>query len=133
MKKVMCLALLLLAGCSDADSPAGITGKVRLGDQPVTSGSVVFVTESGEKFTSGIGIDGTYRIRAITPGPARIMVIAHERSPFKETAGGPDDKRPASPPPTEVKIPPRYGQIQSSGLNYTVRKGKQKWDIELKP
>jgi hypothetical protein len=49
-------------------------------------------------------------------------------------AGWRDEKK--KPPPLEVPgwfaIPPRYGDVKSSGLTYNIRGGSNSIDIELK-
>jgi hypothetical protein len=99
---------LLVPGASAQEKTGTITGMVTFQGKPLTGGFVTFVTEKG-KADAKINADGTYRVRGVPVGPAKIVVASKA-----------------------VAIPARYANADTSGLIYRIKEGRQVLDIELK-
>jgi hypothetical protein len=120
-----------------------LSGTVKFEGVPLHGGQIVFHGKEGEADkTAVIHEDGTYSISA----PVGECKIGVDNSMLKPGAQG-KEKRPkgmkmgAGPKPgmgeqTEIKgtyvdIPAKYHDPQTSGLDYTVKKGDTKHDIDL--
>jgi hypothetical protein len=140
--------LLVLAGCG---SRATVTGKVLVGDEPVTGGTVTFLTDDDHAFSSPIKEDGAYTIEKIPPGPVKIGVLGSSGGgiplppgvpkggdPFKGVRdklpgedGGGDPFNLKAKGKTGPPVPTRYSDARKSGLTYTVTAGTQDHNITL--
>jgi hypothetical protein len=146
--------LLATTGCSSS-SPGTITGKVTYNGQPVKGGSVSFIsTEDHPSGSSAIAADGTYNIASMPSGNVIITVDTESFNPKKNIRrtsvpkyGPPKDQKLPEGYNTSagggamsakemearyVKIPEKYADQKSSGLNYTVTSGDQTHNIDLK-
>jgi hypothetical protein len=123
---------LALIGCDP--SVAEVSGTVTFKDRKLTSGSVIFVGQDGESSSSAIAEDGSYRIESVPIGPVRIAVASHPRVPpgLMKPPGQAAALR-EDPKDGTVKIPKRYEDHETSGLDYTVQKGSHTFNIDLKP
>lgn len=90
---VLSLALAALGGCGQSGKLVPVTGKVMVGDKPLTTGTVTFIPEGDNKSkiepVGTIGADGTYTLATGTqPGaPAgkyRVIVTATRPSDPKD-------------------------------------------------
>jgi hypothetical protein len=120
--------VLLLGGCENAGT---VSGTVRYKGQPLSEGSVSFVGEKGQAATGSIDKSGRYVVFHVPLGSAKVtvQVVGVEGPPPVSFAGVP---KTASEPGTNVKILLRYSVPATSGLQHTVTKGKQAFDIDLK-
>lgn len=145
-RKLFLAGLLILGiiGCGGGGPPTGtITGKVKFNGEYLKGGRVVFVSTEGNLGKAGeIGEDGSYTIEKVPVGPAKITVDTWYLRDADQYAGKnkpPPGKDPYNKGPGgyEAKknrftaIPKEYGVAESSGLTYTVTKGKQEHPIEL--
>jgi hypothetical protein len=130
-----------LLGCGSS-SPGTVSGKVYLKDKPLKGGNVTFLTADKKvSQIAKIGEDGSYTIGSIPAGPVKIAV---ETKSLKQVASVPRN----APPPGQkapnssaadpkelmkryVPIPDKYADAGESGLEYTVKSGKQDYDIKL--
>jgi hypothetical protein len=138
------LSLAAFGGC--AGGRGDVSGQVLFKGQPLHSGRVTFICQTGAKevFSAEI-VKGEYTISGIPVGPVKITVETFAPAPAAtlraKIPGGipPDIKgmpQPGAPPPPPEKfiaIPPRYGNLEHSGLTYTVTAGEQRHDIPLQP
>ena len=126
-----CLSLaafcvLLLSGCGGHEST--ISGVVRLDNKPLNRGTVTFHPVDGGAAAYGrIGADGRYEIRTghgkgLSPGEYRVTVVAASEPP-------PDGSEEI---PGELLTPPRYGNLDETDLRYTVKRGSNLIDIDLR-
>ena len=139
----------LVAGCGGAGAKGKMSGKVLYSGKPVTGGSVIFRPDAPSENTVVTQIDanGNYTV-SLPLGPVKIAVDNKDLRPVeaelkkqprpnfpKGAVVGPDkpDPRvnPQKPPGTYVKIPEKYCEVETSGLNYTVKSGSQTFDIKL--
>jgi|YelNatPaOPRAMG01_1025707.scaffolds.fasta_scaffold125200_1 hypothetical protein len=120
----------LLSGCDFFDNTGTVSGTVRYKGQPLTEGSVSFVNEKGQVATGTIDKSGRYVVSRVPVGPAKVtvQVVSSEGPPPMSFLGVPK----ASPKDaTGPKVPLRYSTAATSGLQHTVTKGKQEFNIDL--
>jgi hypothetical protein len=131
---MVALALLPLAalGCA---GKGDVSGRVTYKGKPLVWGTVQF--EGSDKLLKqgNINSDGTYTVQGVATGEAKVAVssINPKSSDFVPM------QREGAPPPKprpEVKgwfpIPEKYDTPFKSGLTYTIKRGENKIDIELK-
>ena len=145
------LFLLCAVGCSKGKStPASVSGKVTLKDQPVTGGTVTFHFENdgtlAGTYRAEIGTDGTYGLTSLPAGEAKVSIETESIN----TAGRPKPEEygkrrgrvmKSSPAPSGVEvgkaqtkympIPRKYADPKTSGLTVTLTKGKQEKNFPL--
>jgi len=101
-----------------------VSGKVTYRGQPLRSGSVLFVNAEGKEVgRSAIAADGRYVMTDVPAGSVKVAVESHGHVP--PGLGG--------PPGDYVPIPPRYKKAETSGLEYTVTRGSQTFNLDLSP
>jgi hypothetical protein len=127
------LAFLLLSGCSPAK--VVVAGKVSYQGRPVTTGEVHFIGEGGRSRSGLIGPEGAYQVDDVPAGPVTVTIVA------TKLTGGAEEALPSpvgvgepGPPPRLVVVPlvpPKYGAPETSGLKYTIERGRQTIDFDL--
>ena len=139
---LLSLAAFGAAGCGGGKGE--ISGEVTFNGKPIPWGRITFLSQVGNKQAISSSIrNGAYTIKGCPAGPVKISVES-----FKAVAHDPKlgpqgmakgFKRPEGeePPPEAIgktlPIPPRYGNTDTSGLEYTVRSGSQTHNIPLTP
>ena len=131
---ILGFALLCASGC-DSSTPAGpLTGAVYDGDEPLRSDehyawAVQLVGPDGTKAGGPVGIDGSYVVDNPPVGPCRIAVVGAPRGGLYSKA----DKRPAPDAGllAREKRLALFKDPERSGLNVTVTRGRQQYDIRL--
>lgn len=153
------ILVIQLAGCSGG--VGDVSGKVSYKNKPVVFGSVSFVGSDGIPRSARINPDGTYTVKDMAVGEAKITVVSDlpaEPSQAKGGRGGrrelevpsdgPRDVRREESPPglgrgevaeaiaPEVRknwfaIPAELGDVTRTKLRFTVRKGPNTHDIVL--
>lgn len=130
------IALVVLAsGCggSGSEFPATVpvSGKVTHKGEPVTKGSITFLSESGHTAVGELGPDGTYTLSSFgqgdgaVPGRHRVVVVATD---------APVNMMPGSTPgykPPEDLVPKKYNKPETSGLQAEVSADKSAYDFDL--
>jgi hypothetical protein len=139
----VCFALGV-AGCGGGNGD--VFGRVTFKGEPLPNGRVTFLGQAGAKevFSSEI-LQGSYTIEGIPVGPVKITVETFQQAAAKppptNIPGGipPHIKGMPLPgalpaaPEKHVAIPLRYGNMEKSGLSYTVTAGQQQHDLHLQP
>lgn len=121
------VSIALFAGCNG--NSANVTGTVTLDGQPLTTGSVSFQpTTSGPVAYGSIGPEGNYQLSTgtstgLNAGEYIVTVVATEEA--RQPAPG----EPELPP--KLLTPERYGNVEQSGLRFTVTRGANKIDLPL--
>ena len=86
-------------------------------------GTVKFYPNKGKAITGKLDATGTYAVKDVPLGPARVAVETESVKP----------KPGAAPKGAKyVAIPVRYASPETSGLTYEVSAGKQTFDIDLR-
>ncbi len=117
------------AGCAKGPD-ATVSGVVTYDDKPLSTGAVTFQPVTPGPLAIGeIQSNGAYTLRigdqmGLNAGDYQATVVA--TGPMPEAT-------PANPMPLpKLLIPARYGDATTSGLKYTVERGENRIDIELK-
>jgi hypothetical protein len=104
---VLTACLALLSSTSHASAGDGkVSGIVTYKGKPLAAGKIVFHLKDGEFVGTKVKEDGTYRLSRVPEGTWKITV---------------EGKR----------IPAKYASEDTSGLTFEVKKGSQKFNIEL--
>ena len=129
----ICVTLLVAPAlvCTGCGSPyeSSVTGTVRLGGEPLRTGTVTFhPSASGAAAYGGVDPDGRFTLstgrgKGLAPGEYIATVVATEASPAVSGGGTPPIGKPITPA--------RYGDKSLSKLRYTVVPGKNDFEIEL--
>jgi hypothetical protein len=137
------LAILLLSlltvGCGGGSTTAAVSGRVTYKGKPVPKANVSFVPAEGTgRAASGFTDDGgRYTLGTLStsdgaaPGKYRVGVIARgpDRPPKPgETGSG----MPGEMMPGDPVIPVKYFTPDTSGLTFEVKRGSNRYDIDLK-
>jgi hypothetical protein len=129
--------VFFLAGCGKKGT---ISGTVTYKNKPLPSGTVSFICDKVVR-SSSINPDGTYTVKDVPAGEAKVTVIVGAAAqPIKVGKGDPaqmigakDKSKVVSVESAEiVQIPPEYADPDKSKLTCTVAGGDQKYDIPLK-
>jgi hypothetical protein len=144
------VAITAALGATGCGSPKGsVSGKVNYKGSPLKGGQVTFFMANGSNVSSEITEDGSYSIDKVVAGPVKISVSTSSLRPA--SAAGPGQAqgghRSYSPPAGQenpnksestadrakryVAIPEKYEDAKTSGKEYTVKSGKQEYNIDL--
>jgi hypothetical protein len=148
-----CVLLIASSGCGPDLKARGIVrGKVKTGNQYLTSGSVMFINTAGVSSSATIMPDGSYEMLDAPVGECKISVTvqnlpmdpsvrnrlkgkgpAMPAGPRPPDGGGDSPMPPSNPiiPKTIVPIDQKYSDPETSGLKFTVQKGEQTHNIDL--
>ncbi len=135
--------LIVIVGLFFLHRSSGVvTGKVTFRGKPVYTGSVIIVGKDGVAVAGPIETDGTYVVQKAPVGEVTVGVVSKDpvylhrvgllrqsRTPVPASALN-------APTGFERKkwfpIPKEYEEPVHSGLAFTVKKGENQYDIELK-
>ncbi len=131
---VAILLALFVVGCQGRGD---VAGKVAYQQRALASGTVLLVASDGSIHQGNIQLDGTYLVRGVPSGDARLAVNSPDPSaPLVRKAALP------IPDPATVQrnaaikakwfpIPKKYGDPNTSGLKLSVNRGPNPHDIDL--
>ena len=123
------LLLTLVAGCPGGGGSGltDVSGTVKLGGQPLESGTITFMPVGGTTSSTGEIEDGEYSLSTTTPGDGappgdyQVTVTAWEKLPTMTEPGVP-------------AVPERYMNASTSGLTAKVEpQPSQTIDFSLQP
>ena len=126
------LLALVAVGCQ---GKGDVAGKVTYQGKSVVFGTVQFEGSDGVVRQGNIEKDGSYAVTGVANGEAKVAVSSlnpksADFTPIQREGG-------AKPPPRpEISgwfpIPEKYDTPYKSGLTYTIKRGENKIDIDLK-
>src|SRR5262249_55080680 len=124
------LLSLALVGCAGRGD---VSGKVTYQSKAVPFGTVLFEGKDGSIQQGAIGPDGSYSVSGVATGEARVAVNSPNPKSSEVT---PIDKKRKMERHPDVQgwfpIPKEYGTPSTSGLTYTIKRGANTIDIEMK-
>lgn len=137
------MALLMLAAGGCAAGRGDVSGKVTYKGKALVLGTVQLQAADKTLLQANIGNDGSYSIPGVPVGEARFAVSSTnpqgpDSQPLARGERGERGERQATPPKAAppvagwFPIPSEYGDINKSRLAYTVKKGPNTYDIDLK-
>src|SRR5437016_3417702 len=112
---------ITMPGCS-WNLAGEVAGTVTSDGKPLPAGMIT-IFDATQATRSGDIKEGRFTVRGVAPGKARIAIVAGEASSI---AGGvPNAPRPGQARPAAPKsaIPSRYGNYQTSGLDFDIPSG----------
>jgi hypothetical protein len=116
---VVTAGLVLLSGCN---AKGTVTGKVNFKGKPLPGGLIVFVDRDDNRYPALIKGNGSYTTAVGVPcGPMKVTVGT---GPLGKLVLG-------NFPPSYVRIPRHYADLNKSGLALNVRRGLQVFMIDL--
>jgi hypothetical protein len=147
----LCITLVV-TGCGAG--VGDVSGKVTYKNKPVVYGSVSFVGPDGISRAARINSDGTYSVKDVGAGEAKVTVESVLPNPKGGDGGrvarpGGDEKLPEGMPKRERRgedtpevvdpeiaknwfpIPRDYADIGKTKLRFTLRRGPNTYDIQL--
>jgi len=140
------IAFLVVAG---SGGKGDVTGTVKYKGETMTKGSVTFQGGDGKTYTGDIGADGKYTVRGVPSGTAKVAVNVIDDSVTKhfrdlsagireqQKAAGSDPEKTTFVPPKVVDpssfyiVPQRYASVDTSGITFEVKSGKNVYDIDI--
>lgn len=137
---LLCLALLLLAGCSAEKGTARLSGRVTLDGKAIETGTVQVVSDDGKRYDSGaIGKDGKYEVARAPVGDVKLSILIPELPPAPpgglkvrpdRAAGGPSEEVTAAAKAAQA-VPKHYMDPARSGLSGAIKTGDNTLDLPL--
>ena len=121
--------LLLTAGCSGPAPRGPVRGRVTVGANPVTAGTIIFENKAaGVAVTCPLNEDGTYEFKTHEGRGLPVGAYDVAITPGGVMTGADDVLVPGKPPPppprvSAVKIPSRYHTTATSRLHVEVKAG----------
>jgi hypothetical protein len=136
----LCLSFLAMMGCSGAKGD--LSGKVYYEDKLLGFGSVFFHASDGKPRSALIEKDGSYRFKDVPAGKIALAVLSPDPSKFPKrdpppgVKGSPKmpegtDQPPGGDPSKWFAIPKSYGDVNTSGLTFTIAQGSNTYDIKM--
>ncbi len=145
------LSMVFFAGCGSADKDqfkgdrGEVSGKVTVGGKPVPEGTnVVFQTKTGANYTAAGNVDANGEYKLLYNGSPNLPAVTYVATvfpPAPKTAAGPmttdqmgsmaADIGKAAKPATPPAFNTQYSSALNSGLEFTVKKGKNTADFQL--
>jgi hypothetical protein len=132
-------AVLFFAGCGSGGTGV-VSGKVTVNGKPLKKGLITFSSEVGNRdaFNAAV-IDGAYKTGEVPCGPAKVTVYPAQvgAQEMTEEAKGGGDRVPVGARKAgralAPEVPSKYGNADTSGLSFTVKRGDNEYSVELAP
>jgi hypothetical protein len=115
---------------------ASMSGKVTYKGLPLSGGTITFVgKEKSNTYKANLTADGTFEVSSLKPGEYKVAIEtetvrpakgAKEKTPVPENAA-----KGSKPAGSYVKIPVKYGTVNTSPLTLTIKVGSQVHNFDL--
>lgn len=125
-------ALFLVFVCVGCEGRGNVSGKVTYNNKVLQFGQVMFEGKDGGTRQGSIGKDGSYAVQDLAVGDAKVAVNSPNPKSIIIVVKGDKKAEPYPPVPGWFAIPPKYETMENSGLSYTIKKGENTFDINLK-
>ncbi|HXG09397.1 MAG TPA: hypothetical protein VNK04_06375 [Gemmataceae bacterium] len=109
-----------------------MSGKVTYQGKAVPFGTVLIQGRDGIARQGNIATDGSYTVRGVVVGEARVAVNSPNPRSIQLVSQGGEKQEPYPDVPGWFPIPKQYEKVETSGLTYTIKRGQNTIDIELK-
>jgi hypothetical protein len=135
----LALLVVFVEGCES--SKGDIKGKVTYNGKAIEGGSVTVQSSTGGIYTGEVGSDGSYVVKGVPKGPAKLTVGWIDNSAVEKNVAllkGKRDLKQVEKPgdrPTLAdpqKLPAKYGDFNQSGLTVEVKGPVTEYNIDLK-
>jgi hypothetical protein len=129
--------LLVALACAGCGRVGQVAGKVSYRDKPLPDGTVMLLASDGQAYDGPIQSDGTFVIRDVPAGTARVAVTSMNAASDADKSGGKGDERAKqrniAKGGARSRIPTKYSDFNQSGLTVTVQRGATvQLDLNLK-
>jgi len=135
--------LIIVVGLFFLGRPRGtVTGRVTFRGKPVYTGSVIIVGKDGVAVAGAIETDGTYSVQKAPVGEVTIGVVSKDPVYLHRVGALRKSREPVPASALTVPagldrrkwfpIPKEYEEPVRSGLTFSVKKGDNQFDIDLK-
>jgi hypothetical protein len=121
---VAMLAVILIVGCSNSEPTGSVSGKVILDGQPITAGTVCYMSEDGFAAVGEVGADGSFTLDDQLPAGSYTVSVSPPQ--ITEAPGAADAAIPQSP------IPEGYFDESTSDIVQEIKEGENTVTIDLK-
>jgi len=126
--------LAATTGCSNDPGRGSVKGKITVDGKPLPKGMITFLSEAGNKdpFSSAI-VNGEYAIPDMPAAAAKVYIILPlSDEPLQVDKG--DLMAPVRPGRvSKLTVNEKYQNSATSGLEFTLQKGENTYDINLNP
>lgn len=112
------VSILVAAGCSSG--VGDVNGVVKYKGKAASGAVITFYDENNGAPSSNIAEDGSYSVKNVATGKARIAVMS-----------SPGISMPGLPAAKSVQVPEKYANHEKSGLTLDVKRGSQTHNIDL--
>ncbi len=126
---LMMVLALAICGCGGRGS---VYGKVTYKNKAVPWGQVLFEGSDGATRQGSIDKDGGYLVDDLAVGEVKVAVMSPNPKGITVMSKGNKQPEKFADVPNWFAIPPKYEAIAKSGLVYTIKKGENPIDIDLK-
>lgn len=133
----LCAAVVLTSGCGPSYPLGKVSGTVTYNGEPVKTGDVTFHPAEGRvsvaRIENGQIVDATTFETGdgVALGPATVTIAAFEITGTVEVLSEEDPSQTYEQEIREPLVPLKYDSVETSGLQYTIEKGKNELKIEL--
>lgn len=122
---------MLATGCGGGTGE--LNGTVTYKGQPLHTGSVLVFGRDGIPHSGLIQDDGTFSVPGIPTGPVKIGVSSPDPREQRVAMRKKDQEiKPAPVMPKWIAIPDQFADPDKSDLTFTVKHGKNSFNIDLK-
>jgi hypothetical protein len=126
--RALCCATLIVVAACGGPRFGDIAGTVKYQGKPVAGGTITFFDAGKGAVSSPILADGSYSVKRVRFGQAKIAVFSPMAIGFKGLGGTMEPVAGAAPP---IPLPAKYNDPNQSGLTCDVRSVNQNHDVSL--